>query len=126
MSFERQSFDAPRAFPLHQRGHQPGQLTLAAFGCTQPCTLGFSTSWRLFPSLPPVTPPSPTSPPQLRRGDETECCRRHDLYIKTPENPGGNERLCEKREEREREAARTEYKKLNEKGQEMKFSLPSE
>lgn len=71
-------------------------------------------------------PPSPTSPPQLRRGDETECCRRHDLYIKTPENPGGNERLCEKREEREREAARTEYKKLNEKGQEMKFSLPSE
>lgn len=64
MSFERQSFDAPRAFPLHQRGHQPGQLALAAFGCTQPCTLGFSTSWRLFPSLPPVTPPPP--PPRPR------------------------------------------------------------
>lgn len=97
-------FDAcPGLFPLHHSGPQSGQLAFSAFGCTGLCVLGSSGSASLSPFL-----PSLDAHRRLRGDGGGEHCIRHDLYMKSPENPGGNESLGARREEREREAVRME------------------
>ena len=80
------------------------------------------------PWAPPLSPSLP-HPARLTKGCTElawgEHCSRRDLYINSPENPAGNERLRARRGERER-GSENEEEKTNARGQETMLPLPPE